>query len=928
MMKRTKRTFALLMAVALFFCYTPSMAFAENSAATIAAAKTQIAAFTDMPSNWSTAALSNAAENGLLKGYEEKGDIFIKPSGTLTRAEIATIINRAFGTTEKTTLNNVTDVASTSWYATEIEKAVHMQTMSLATTMRPNEKITRQEAFTMLARAFRIQTVDSNYTALNGFTDKNSIASWAKGSMCALAEKGVLSGSNGSVNPTANITRAEFAKIMDSMVKQYVNTAGMVSEAVPSGNVMVNTPGVTLSNLTINGDLIVGDGVGSGDVILDSVKVTGKTLVRGGGVHSVIIKGSSSLTEIIVAKVDGAIRVAVEGSTNADVIVIDDGKDNVIIEGKVGTLRVASKVPVVVQNASVATVNVTVEDAALTLAKSATVATVNIAQAAESTKVTVAGAVTNLSNAAPKSELSVTGSVKTVDVTSTAKGTNLALTKDAKIEKLVAAANMTTSGEGKVASITGIGTVTVNGTNASSTTTPSSGSKSGGKSGGSNSGGNNGGNNGGNTGGKLDVSNQVGAADAVRAVILAKVDTIQTLKAESTGTYTGPAVTETVTKAASFDGDGDGSEGSPWEVDTAEELALIQDHLDEHFVLTGDIDLEDKNWTPIGAYVPKDASNGDVSAIPEDAFTGSFDGGGHTISNLTINRGALGQRDMTGTGLFGGIAGAASVQNLKIEDATVFSSGSCTGTLVGMSMPSDESGIMIKDITISGTNKITGSFYVAGLIGSAADTNIQDCSVKADVILNSAGGSGAGILGGGLEGGSLSNCTVTGTVTATEAMNYNGTTMGVSGIGGLAGCAFESDKVINCKAENVTIKVGANAIMIGGLLGYAGIVNEGALADADNSEGFTLIKECVVKGLNLQAGAGANRIGGIVGSGFCGPNYNSYYPASSAMHIVDCTASGTIKADNDVILGSILGYAFRNCAVVSCDGSGITGVSN
>ncbi|QIB70419.1 S-layer homology domain-containing protein [Aminipila butyrica] len=912
-MKRTKRFLAAFLAFAVAFCYTPTIVFAD--AETAVAADVQEATFADMPKDWSTEALSNAVANGLLKGYPQTDGLHIKPRGTLSRAEMAAVVNRAFGAEETTDLNGVSDVGSGAWYAGDMAKAVHMGTMKLAATMRPNDKITRQEAFTILTRAFKMEAADGSSTALTSFKDKSSIATWAAPSISALVEKGVLSGTNGLIKPTDYITRAEFAKIMDNMVKQYINTAGTLTEVVAAGNVMVNVPDVTLKNLIVNGDLILGDGVGSGEITLDNVKVTGKTIVRGGGINSVSITGNSSIENLVIAKVDGNVRVAASEDSTVSQIVVNDGKKNVLVEGKVGALVVAvSDVPVVVQKASITTLSITIEAANLTVAKEASVTTINVAQAAEGAKVSVAGTVTTLVNAAPNSELAVTGTVKTVEVTSTAKGTSLEVAKDANVDKLATSVDMTTKGEGKVSAITGTGTVTTNGSATAPATTPVS-SKSSGKSKGSSS-------------NKLDVSNQVGAIDAAIAVILAKVDSVQTVEEDSTEVYTGPDVTKQIEVAASFDGGGDGSSGSPWEIDTAEELALMQEHLDGHFLLTGDIDLDGYNWVPIGKYVPKDPDAGDVSATLEVAFTGSFDGGGHTISNLTINRDDLEQRDMSGTGLFGGTADDFSIYDLNLEDVEIFSSGSCTGALVGMSMSAEDNEEAIQNINLSGNNKIAGSFYVAGLLGSAQDTNMEDCAVEADVTLTSAGGSGAGLLGGGLEGGNLSNCIVTGTVTATEAMNYKGTTMGVSGIGGLAGCAFESEEVINCRAEDVTIKVGANAIMIGGLLGYAGIVNEGVLAADGNGEGFTLIKECEVTGLEIQAGAGANRIGGIVGSGFCGPNYNSFYPASSAMHLVDCQATGTIQADSDVIVGSILGYAFRNCIVVSCDGSGITGAGN
>ncbi|HZK61455.1 MAG TPA: S-layer homology domain-containing protein [Anaerovoracaceae bacterium] len=74
--------------------------------------------FSDMPSNWSTKALENAVNNGLLVGDNGK----IMPNDNLTRAQMATVVNRAFGTTKKVSLSSYTDVAANAWYYDEGER--------------------------------------------------------------------------------------------------------------------------------------------------------------------------------------------------------------------------------------------------------------------------------------------------------------------------------------------------------------------------------------------------------------------------------------------------------------------------------------------------------------------------------------------------------------------------------------------------------------------------------------------------------------------------------------------------------------------------------------------------------------------------------------------------------------------------------------
>ena len=346
-MNTTRKAIAFIMVLAMIFCYAPPTAFAVQG-------MEGAPDYVDMPKEgfWSTAALESAVSNGLLKGVKATDGTYIKPNDTLTRAQMATIVNRAFGAVERATLNGVADVSSNAWYYSDMGKAVKMGTMKIDTKMRPNDPVTRQEAFTVLARA--IKATGGNSSDISQFYDGNNLSSWALDGVGALVRQGYVNGSDGKLTPKAEITRAQFAVIMNNVIKQYIGTPNTVTDVVAQGNVMINVPGTTLKDLTINGDLIIGDGVGDGNVTLDNVRVTGDIIARGGGIDSIIIKGGNVEGKIVISKVDGKIRVFLEGGAEAEVIVIDDGKDDVIIEGNVGTLEVnASDVPIIVRNGSI-----------------------------------------------------------------------------------------------------------------------------------------------------------------------------------------------------------------------------------------------------------------------------------------------------------------------------------------------------------------------------------------------------------------------------------------------------------------------------------------------------------------------------------------------------------------------------------------------
>ncbi len=328
--------------------------------------------FTDMPNDWSTPALESAIENGLLNGDNDK----ILPKNNLTRAEMATILNRAFGSTQKADLSDYTDVPEHAWYYADMAKAVQMKTfMGSDNKLNPDNNITREEVFVVLARAFKLSS--GSEEALDQFSDKELVSDWATNGVASLVAEGYVAGSDGKLKPKQNITRAEFAQIMDNLLKNYIQTDGTYIEDM-NGNVMINRPDVILKDMTITGDLIIGDGVGDGDITLDNITITGRTVIRGGGVNSIKIIGNSNIKNIMIARVDGQVRVYAEDGTQIGDVAVD-GNDNVIIEGDVGNVTVtAPDIIVTANNAEIESATIEGENSIITVSTNSTMKTATV----------------------------------------------------------------------------------------------------------------------------------------------------------------------------------------------------------------------------------------------------------------------------------------------------------------------------------------------------------------------------------------------------------------------------------------------------------------------------------------------------------------------------------------------------------------------
>lgn len=347
---------------------------------------------------------------------------------------------------------------------------------------------------------------------------------------------------------------------------------------------------------------------------------------------------------------------------------------------------------------------------------------------------------------------------------------------------------------------------------------------------------------------------------------------------------------------------GTGTADDPYQISTVQQLTKVSGDLGACYVLNNDLDLTDVNgWTPIGAFVAGEDSE---TPAADAAFHGTFDGGGNTITGLQIE-----QENGMCLGLFGCVANG-TIKDLTIKGASI-SGYTMAAAAVGYACNST-----LDNVDVTGTNTIKGTLYdgnfeamgspapnmVAGVVGAGMDSTLVNCDASGVTVTmesyDEASGLAynvhdAGILGGGLEGSTLENCTA-----ADSSITADGPY--IFGIGGLSGCAMEADFVKSCSTENVTITLGRSAYLVGGLLGYTG-----------QSTGGTEVTGCSAKNTTINVGANSTRVGGLLGGGFYIPAYASYYPVPTGFVLSDCSSSGTISAGEGSTTGTLVGYTYE-----------------
>ena len=267
---------------------------------------------------WYAEAVSAAVDNGLLYG---KSSTIIDPNGDMTRAEMAAIINRSFGCYKTADISQYKDVSKDKWYYKDVAMAVQMGTYNgrSASSMAPDAPISRQEAMTVVARALELDYDAYAKTDLSAFSDRDKISAWALPYVRSMVGAGYIHGRGKILAPLDNITRAEFAQIFANIIGSYIRVKGTYDKDI-KGSVLIRTDDVTLKDMTVDGDLIVGCGAADGKIVLDNVTVKGRLLVWGGGTKAVYCNAGTNMPAVVVARVDDAVKVIYDRDSTLAVI--------------------------------------------------------------------------------------------------------------------------------------------------------------------------------------------------------------------------------------------------------------------------------------------------------------------------------------------------------------------------------------------------------------------------------------------------------------------------------------------------------------------------------------------------------------------------------------------------------------------------------
>jgi len=182
--------------------------------------------FDDVEKHWAKDAINDMGSRLVVNGI---GNNNYNPSSDITRAEFAAIIVRALGLEPGAGNNSFSDVSSKNWYCEYTETAASYGLILgyNDSSFGPNDKITREQAMAILARAMEITDLETSVedseisSLLSSFADASDISGYAKNSVAISLETDIVNGtSSTSIDPKDYVTRAEVAAMMQRLLQK------------------------------------------------------------------------------------------------------------------------------------------------------------------------------------------------------------------------------------------------------------------------------------------------------------------------------------------------------------------------------------------------------------------------------------------------------------------------------------------------------------------------------------------------------------------------------------------------------------------------------------------------------------------------------------------------------------------------------------
>lgn len=302
-----------------------------------------ISRYQDIAGTGAEKSFSSAIAGGVISGTSETT---VSPYKKITRAEMAAMLVRAMGSTKKTSLSSFIDISTADWYYDELSKAVAAGIVKGDGNglMRPEAEITRQEAASILYRAFHLNDYSFD---LSRFKDQAEVASWAEDAIEAMVYLGAINPKKDTLDLNHTLNRAEFTAMLYSVVQEYETPKVKTYTGDIEGSLLV-TDYLSQKDFSIKGNVFLMPGLGEKTVTLDDVYVEGTVYILAGA--GITLKGDSDIQRVVVLGDSEDVTITTQGNSVIRNLFVEDSEIAVTLKGTVDNLDNQSSKKLVVED--------------------------------------------------------------------------------------------------------------------------------------------------------------------------------------------------------------------------------------------------------------------------------------------------------------------------------------------------------------------------------------------------------------------------------------------------------------------------------------------------------------------------------------------------------------------------------------------------
>jgi len=270
--------------------------------------------YTDIAGHWAEETLKKAVIDGILSGTQNQ----LNPNGNITTIQALAIFCRILGAEMQADISG-SALSDTAWYYEYASKSLHLGLIKSVDITGFNSVLSRQDAFSLIAKAFAITEAAPDLTVLEQFSDHIHVSAANRPAVATLVSRELIAGSEGNLNPNRNTSRAEFVTMIYRIISDIAKPSDLSGDY--SYGVLVRGSAEINGNNFTRG---VWFDCGAADINLSRTNAD-EVVIRSHSLSSLRFGANAKITRLVLAAQAGDISISPTRTDIIDTLIVAEG---------------------------------------------------------------------------------------------------------------------------------------------------------------------------------------------------------------------------------------------------------------------------------------------------------------------------------------------------------------------------------------------------------------------------------------------------------------------------------------------------------------------------------------------------------------------------------------------------------------------------